>query len=358
MSRIRSVKPIHWTDKNLPNITLPAHLLWIGTWNFSDDEGVIEADPILMRSNIFPRRTDVKITDIEGWLAELVTQRFLLQFNYLGVDYYISRTFSIHQKIDKKQKSRIPDAIIRRTVDESAANVPDSVAPERIGEDRSRKGVGKESTRAKALPAVPAADASIFEAYKKLDKTKQTLVDFVRAQKPVFPDPYVDLWKIFAAENKMSSIKELSPSRKKKFGIRIKETGFDFLAILKKAKSSEFILKGNWFTFDWVLENDKNYLKLLEGNYDSKAPAVQEKHKTASHKETGELQYLVERYREGSYDPRNIPDGIYKRLEVRGLIPKDFMNEFTGTNEEQASQAVQAWLRIQDGNTFKPILPK
>ena len=42
MPRIRTVKPEHWSDKQLSEITLPAHLFWIGTWNFSDDEGVFE----------------------------------------------------------------------------------------------------------------------------------------------------------------------------------------------------------------------------------------------------------------------------------------------------------------------------
>jgi hypothetical protein len=27
---------------------------------------------------------------------------------------------------------------------------------------------------------------------------------------------------------------------------------------------------GKWFGFDWIIENNSNYIKVLEGNYDKK----------------------------------------------------------------------------------------
>src|SRR5688572_9402149 len=108
MARHRTIKPIHWSDKELANISLPAHLLWIATWNFSDDEGIFEGDVQLIRSQVFPRRTDIRTEQIEQWLGQLVTARFVIPFTYNGGGYYISRTFKTHQKIDKPQKSKIP----------------------------------------------------------------------------------------------------------------------------------------------------------------------------------------------------------------------------------------------------------
>ena len=41
------------------------------------------------------------------------------------------------------------------------------------------------------------------------------------------------------------------------------------IEILRKAQCSDFLISSKWFGFDWLLENDGNYLKVLEGNYDN-----------------------------------------------------------------------------------------
>lgn len=118
MARIRTVKPQHWSDKELSNISLQAHLLWIGLWNFSDDEGVFENDAILIKSQIFPRRSDVRVEQVSQWLDQLAKARFVIPFTFNGTGYYIHRTFKTHQKIDKPQESKIPSDTIRRILDE------------------------------------------------------------------------------------------------------------------------------------------------------------------------------------------------------------------------------------------------
>lgn len=122
MARIRTIKPQHWSDKELTKISLQAHLLWIALWNFSDDEGVFENDPLLIRSNVFPRRTDVRTEQVSQWLDQLVKARFVIPFTFNGEGYYIHRTFKTHQKIDKPQKSKIPSEIIRGIFDERSTN--------------------------------------------------------------------------------------------------------------------------------------------------------------------------------------------------------------------------------------------
>lgn len=118
MARIRTIKPQHWSDKELPKISLQAHLLWIAMWNFSDDAGVIDADPLLLRSNIFPRRTDIRTEQISQWLNQLVKARFIIPFVFENEGYYLHRTFGTHQKIDRPQASIVPSDIIRRMLDE------------------------------------------------------------------------------------------------------------------------------------------------------------------------------------------------------------------------------------------------
>lgn len=130
MARIRTIKPEHWNDKLLVEISLQAHLFWIGTWNFSDDEGIFEADPYLLRSQIFPRRTDIRIEQVELWIGQLVKARYIVPFTFNSVGYFISRTFKTHQRIDKPAPSKIPSDIIRGVFQDHSKNVPGSFAPE------------------------------------------------------------------------------------------------------------------------------------------------------------------------------------------------------------------------------------
>lgn len=129
MARIRTVKPEHWSDKNLPNISLQAHLLWIATWNFSDDKGIFEADPLLLKSRIFPRRTDIRTDQVSLWLDQLVKARYIIPFEYKNESYYITRTFVAHQRIDKPQASKIPDNVINTVFQDRSENVPRTVIP-------------------------------------------------------------------------------------------------------------------------------------------------------------------------------------------------------------------------------------
>lgn len=129
MARIRTVKPTHWQDKELSKISLPAHLLWIGSWNFSDDKGIFESDPLFLKAQIFPRRTDIRIDQVSQWLDQLVKARFIIPFTYNGESYYITRTFEAHQRIDKPQASKIPDEIIFKVFQEHSTNVPRTILP-------------------------------------------------------------------------------------------------------------------------------------------------------------------------------------------------------------------------------------
>ena len=130
MPRIRTIKPEHWGDAELPNISMQAHLLWIGMWNFSDDKGVIDADPLLLKSNIFPRRKDIRIKEINAWLDQLVKVRFIVPLEFENKSYYITRTFNAHQRIDEPKPSKIPIKAINLALNGlHSENVPGTILP-------------------------------------------------------------------------------------------------------------------------------------------------------------------------------------------------------------------------------------
>ena len=86
-------------------------------------------------------------------------------------------------------------------------------------------------------------------------------------------DDFISLWNNFATINDLSKVAKLSDSRKKKILARHKDfTDFKtaFSVALNKASKSSFLLNGNFFCFDWLIENDTNILKVIEDKYKDK----------------------------------------------------------------------------------------
>ncbi len=72
---------------------------------------------------------------------------------------------------------------------------------------------------------------------------------------------------------------KLSDARKAKIRIRLEEMKNDYSVlekIFKKMGDSKFLKgdnKNGWkASFDWVFENERNWVKIIEGNYDNKQP--------------------------------------------------------------------------------------
>lgn len=103
--------------------------------------------------------------------------------------------------------------------------------------------------------------------YQQLQKTSKEILRFIKTEAPDFIEPYTDLWNLFAKANNKPLVVKNTDQRKRSIKARLKEPEFNFPSILTKANKSEFLLSKSWFTYDWVIKNQDNYLKLLEGNY-------------------------------------------------------------------------------------------
>jgi len=83
----------------------------------------------------------------------------------------------------------------------------------------------------------------------------------------------VEKWNEFCFYNNLSKVLKVTEKRKKAIIKRTKDSNFDFDLILKKISQSDWLLgkSSNWcVTFDWIFENDGNFVKILEGNYQNK----------------------------------------------------------------------------------------
>ncbi len=112
----------------LPEISIGAHLMWVLNWCYSDDKGVFENDAQLIKSNVFPRRNDIRLKQIRQWLDQLEKARFIVPLKFANKSYFINRTFDTHQRIDKPQPSKIPAQVIKNTLAAlHSENVPGTI---------------------------------------------------------------------------------------------------------------------------------------------------------------------------------------------------------------------------------------
>lgn len=104
MARIRTVKPEFWTDEKVVECSIAARLLFVGMFNFSDDNGNLVNSPKRIKMQVFP----ADIIDCEPLLNELMTHGLLTEYSVNNVSYLNIKGFNKHQKINRPSRTDIP----------------------------------------------------------------------------------------------------------------------------------------------------------------------------------------------------------------------------------------------------------
>jgi hypothetical protein len=117
-----------------------ARLLFIGIWNFADDEGRFKLSPLTLKAQILPGDDGLTKSDIIAWLSEIIRGE-LVECYTNGRELFGEVTgWKKHQKIDKPQPAKCPGLLdkdsVRRTFDEYSALIRGEVATERESRER------------------------------------------------------------------------------------------------------------------------------------------------------------------------------------------------------------------------------
>lgn len=107
MARIRSIKPQFWSDEKIASVPIQARLLFIGTWSYADDNGVIRGNPAYIKSLVFPYDDNLRVGEVKKWIDALEEARMLIPLMYKGESYYVIRTFRSHQRIDTRYANEL-----------------------------------------------------------------------------------------------------------------------------------------------------------------------------------------------------------------------------------------------------------
>ncbi len=106
MARIRTIKPEFWDDEKISELPIPSRLLFIGLWNFADDNGVIQASEKYIKAKVFPYDS-LRDSDFKQWIGALTENRMIIPFSHAGKSYFVIRRFTSHQIIDKRYAKEI-----------------------------------------------------------------------------------------------------------------------------------------------------------------------------------------------------------------------------------------------------------
>jgi len=110
MARIRTIKPEYWTDEKIVQLPFEARLLFIGLWNFCDDQGFIEDEPMRIKLQIFPADT----IDVEFFLDVLVSAELLVRGSFGDVHVIQIPHFLKHQKVSHPASPRWDDCFHKK----------------------------------------------------------------------------------------------------------------------------------------------------------------------------------------------------------------------------------------------------
>ena len=207
MARQRIILPEYWLDAELAQCDYVVRLFYIGTWNFSDDYGVIEDDLPKLRAQIFPYDLSIDLLPIRD---RLVALKKFISFEVEGKKWLFIKNFPKYQTINHPSKWQNPKPP-KEIVSEQSDNTPVALPPKRSEVKRSEllgisnlltgksdttrmywntnetlpldkypKQIKNEAARRRLLPACRKITPEIEKAFNKLDYSEDDLQQGVK----------------------------------------------------------------------------------------------------------------------------------------------------------------------------------
>lgn len=100
MPRNRMIKCEFWTSEQIIFCSPLARLLFIGLWNFADDNGVYPASYVKLKAQVLSA-DNFSIEEIKGLISQLIEQGLLREYAVNDKSYWIVTGWKSHQKIEK-----------------------------------------------------------------------------------------------------------------------------------------------------------------------------------------------------------------------------------------------------------------
>lgn len=242
----RILKETICTSENLNTLDPEAEIFLYRLIVTCDDYGIFFANTSILRAKCFPLRIDkIKDKDVEKWIKALVEAKLIFLYEYEDREYLKLSKWENHQQV-RATKSKYP--------------TPDMEGIRLISND----------IHCNQLQANVPVFVSVSDSSKRIRNRD-------KGEEGTETTPHSEVQEIFNRVcSSFGKVQKMSNSRKDKLRTRWQEikTLEAFETICLKMESSDFLKGDNkqkWkATFDWILENDNNWVKVIEGNYDNK----------------------------------------------------------------------------------------
>lgn len=179
--RIRTIKPEFWRSADIAALAREDRLLFVGLWQYVDDNGVGIDDYRLIAADLFPLDDDqAEVREyVEQGLARLSRGSLITRYEVAGRRYLHVSTWKRHQRVVNPNKARYPlppeqptpptcdDAGANESLDRDARETGESLSPV-TGEQGSKRS----SARA-AGDAEPPGFAEFYAAYPRKRERKK-----------------------------------------------------------------------------------------------------------------------------------------------------------------------------------------
>lgn len=213
--------------------------------------------------------TDYESIAFDMRTAENVIKSVVEDFSLFEINGTIFSSLSVKRRLEERDAKSLK---AKASAEARWGNKDANALPTQSDSNAIKERKGKENKGNSNLPS----NEGIFESEKKLynalpEKTISSLIAFIKEKKPKLVTPYGDLWNLFAEKHGCGKVLGITKKRKDKLRVRLGESQFDFIAILTAAAKQKYALESKWFTFDFIVENDNNYVKVLEMKYTDSA---------------------------------------------------------------------------------------
>src|SRR5690242_1850141 len=105
MPRIRTIKPDFWDSADTTAASLRVRLLYIAMWNWADDYGIGDGNPMRVIAFAFPG-DDIPASDYPRLFADVSFAYGVVFFTYERRPYYVIPAWDEHQRTEKKAKPK------------------------------------------------------------------------------------------------------------------------------------------------------------------------------------------------------------------------------------------------------------
>jgi hypothetical protein len=243
------------TSRKVNRLSLKAALLYTWAIPHFDDEGFQEGDPQTLKARIVPLRDEIPVSELVTLVEEICAQGLWI-LHRIKPENRCEEVYIQDPVFDKRQSfhgiHKFPSEI-KALLEAHRARCP--ITPDTVSDDTNpgaKRSEGKES-----------------EEKRSEEKGSE---GGPRPSKRDWPKQLVEIFN--STIQYLPKVTDLSDSRLEKLRTRRKEKpDLDWWRIV--FEKADIILipgkdgKKDWYpTFDWLIKNDTNAVKVFEGNYD------------------------------------------------------------------------------------------